>query len=95
MNVDPSKPILDLADEPMKEFDDSVITVGQIIGNILSSDTETDGAMKINILAKKFYKGKKFDIDSADLALVKQVVNKAKRPAIMKGQVEEFLEDIK
>lgn len=75
MKIKTSTPIKDLSGKPVIS-ENQVVTVGQIIANALVS-TKHGGKMKMYILATKFYEQKEVDVDTADLALIKQAVEES------------------
>lgn len=55
--------------------EDGALTVGKAVANILSS-TRKAGAMKLFVLAQKFYKDATVELDEADLKLVEAEIEK-------------------
>lgn len=86
--------LVNLAGEDLKVGEEK-LTLGKAIANILLAD-QTQGKMKLWILAQKFYKEEEIDLDAADLILVKIAVQKSQAyGAIVAGQIEEILEQLK
>lgn len=76
-----------------KEFENE-LTLGQALGNILSS-SEEGGKMKLYILGSKLYQEKEVEVDESDLNLIKNAVKGTKiYTALIAGQCEKLLGEI-
>ncbi len=75
---------------------ESALTVGQAIANILLA-SETSGKMKSFVMAQKFYNDTKdIEIDSADLAIIRQAVETTKAyNNLVSGQILVLLDSLK
>ena len=94
MTINALQELQSLDGKPLKSGEE-VLTLGKAISNILLSD-ETNGKMKLFVLAQKFYNEASIELDTSDLALVKGAVQKSKiYSAIVSGQVEKILEELK
>lgn len=70
-------------------------TLGIGLDNILAN-AETGGKQKLWNLARKAANGKDFEIDSADLGIIKQAVENTKLyNNVINGQILEILSEIK
>lgn len=90
--IDTKQILKKLNGEPLKQ-NDKDFTIGDAIGNILSSD-EGAGKMKTYVLAKRFTQEKKVDLDEVDFRLLKQLVERTHAfTAIIVGQVLFLLDE--
>jgi hypothetical protein len=98
MQIKANEPVKNLKGEPLKTGkDNDVFTVGMAIAEVLLA-AKQGGKMKMFILAEKFYKNKTVEIDSADLALVKDAVEKADPMTVsnlISGQILVMLDSLK
>lgn len=93
MKINTRQKLLNLNGKAIKDSEDKDFTLGVAIGNMLGA-SKTEGAYKIYILGKKFYKEENITLDEADMALVKSELKKSDFSALIKGQVEGILIDI-
>jgi len=94
MKINALQELQSLDGKPLRSGEE-VLTLGKAISNILLSD-ETGGKMKLFVLAQKFYNEASIDLDTSDLALVKNAVSKTKiYNALVAGQCETILEELK
>ncbi len=82
-----------LSGEELKDEDNTVVTVGKILSNILLAD-KSGGKMKLYHLAQKFYSEKEVELDKSDLELVKKAVENSQGLSnLLTGQILEKLID--
>ena len=95
MILNTKKELVNLKGEPIKEADNTPVTLGYALSNILLTN-DAGGKMKLFILAKKCFESKTVDLDASDLNLVKEAVKTTKiYNALIAGQIELILEDAK
>lgn len=76
------------------QAEDGDLTLGKALSNILIS-TKEGGKMKLFLLGKKLYEAKNVEVDSADLALIKNaVISTEIYTALVSGQCELLLEEV-
>lgn len=76
MKINTTQTVKNLKGQPY-EAEEGPLTVGEAIAAVLANDDST-GKMKLYVLAKKFIDEEEVDLDSADLSLVKQAVERSK-----------------
>lgn len=83
--------------QDIKMPDGTLITAGVALSNIiLGNQDKIMDKMKLYILAQKVYNSDEIDIDEADFANVKKMVESdAGYPTIVSGQLLAYLEGIK
>lgn len=74
MTINNTEIIKTLKGDPYKG-DDGDLTVGLALSTVLQYATE-GGKYKMGILAEKFYKNAKVEVDDADLSLIRSAVEK-------------------
>lgn len=93
MTIPAGKILTNLKGEPLKDGEDDV-TLGSALANMLLGAQE-GGKMKLYSLAQEVYKGKNLEVDAADLALIKGVVEKSGTySALVSGQILLALEEV-
>lgn len=95
MKIKTTTTLKDLNKQELKASGE-VFTVGKTLANIIASH-EVGGKMKLWVLAQDFYNKKEVELDAADLALVKEAIEKTKvyTSVIITGQLLEILESNK
>lgn len=96
MKIILTQTINDLSGKPLQNNEKKVVTLGEVLSNVVIA-SEEQGKMKLFLLAKKFFEQESIDLDASDLALVKKVVSNshAYGGTLVLGQVELLLEGAK
>jgi hypothetical protein len=95
MKLKLTQPIKSFKDEPLKNPEGEIFTLGEALANIFANSRQ-GGKMKAYILGKKFYNDKEIELDAADLSLVKETVKQSSSyNHLIEGQIEEMLERVK
>lgn len=97
MKVILTQTINNLKGIPYLTAENESMTLGHIIAEALAT-SEIGGKMKLYALAQKSFAEKEMDVDSADLKLIKDCVDKCKtynHNALILGQALTLLEDVK
>lgn len=95
MKINTKTKILNLKGEEILDQDKNAITIGYYLSEILLLD-KTAGKMKAFILAQKFATTDEVEVDSADLTMIKNAVEKNESfNNLILGQLLVLLEDIK
>lgn len=94
MNIKINTPLKLLSGKPIPT-EDGDLTLGVAIANILSN-TKKGGAMKLFILAQKFFSQDSVEIDEADLKLVESAVESSESYfTVVTGQILLVLSEAK
>lgn len=96
MKIILTQTINDLSGKPLQNNEKKVVTLGEVLSNVVIA-SEEHGKMKLFLLAKKFFEQESIDLDASDLALVKKVVSNSRAygGTLVLGQVELLLEGAK
>ena len=96
MKIILTQTINDLSGKPLQNNEKKVVTLGEVLSNVVIA-SEEQGKMKLFLLAKKFFEQESIDLDASDLALVKKVVSNSRTygGTLVLGQVELLLEGAK
>lgn len=95
MKINTTQTLKSLKGENLKTPSGETFTVGEALGNILTS-SETGGKFKLFTLAHKIANEDSVDVDGADLRLIKDSVESTKvYSALVSGQLLEILEEKK
>lgn len=98
MKIDAGTVLKNLKGEPFKLTEDTKLTLGDVIAEAVATDT-TAGKFKLYSLAVKASEGKEFDVDAADLKLIKTALENCKsygtQNTIIVGQAIGLLEEVK
>ncbi len=94
--INTAQPINTLAGVQYKDASGNPVTLGMVIAESMAAET-TGGKMKIYALATAAYSGKTMEVDDADLALIKRVLETTNvfNSAIINGQALLMLEEVK
>lgn len=94
MKIDLTEPMVNIKGASL-EVDGEVLTVGVALANIVVSQHKTKGGfrpLKSWELAQKFYKDKTIELDNADVAQLKDVIEDVQGYSdVVKGQLLEKL----
>lgn len=95
MLINTKQALIDMKGGGLKA-DDTVLTVGEALSNIMIM-SKSGGKMKTFILAKRFIRDEKLDLDKSDFNLVKSAceVDESYQGSIVTGQLLVILNDIK
>lgn len=80
----------------LQNFENKPLTIGESLGNIIVSH-EIGGRAKLYSLGVDLFKKEELEVDSADLILLKEAVEKTKvySSAVVTGQLLVLLENIR
>jgi hypothetical protein len=73
MKINTKIVLKDLQNKEIQNPDNTPFTFGEAVGNVIGQ-SKTGGKLKIFLLALKFAQEESFDLDDADLSLVKQAI---------------------
>jgi hypothetical protein len=94
MKIKANQALKNLKGEVLKNGD-AEVTIGEALGNILLG-SKTGGKMKLFNLAQKLSNQKEVEVDSSDLALIKQAAESDETYSnLVSGQVLDYLSTIK
>jgi len=85
MKVDFNKPLIDLEDKPIEDFN-----IGKNLATLLAQNTKGD-CIKLTDWARQIYKGEVIDLDNADQITMKEFIKSAEISNILKSQLLECL----
>lgn len=95
--IELSTGITTLSGEVIKSPDGQPFTVGKALAEILVSSKKTDtSALKLRVLAEKFYNSDEIKLDEADFKIIKNSVSAAEIYSVLiTGFLERILDSIK
>ena len=96
MKIDCKIVLKNLIGKNLKEANgDNNLTLGIALSLVLTN-SEEGGKMKLYVLGKKFFDNDLVEIDSADMALVKTLLEKTRiYTPLISGQILQILEEVK